>query len=87
MDHVNSKILLFLDYPDIINACHALLQFSRVCNDPYFLALKAEYDFGIPDKKLLLIPGNSNQKRCKFIYDIKDPNAGLLEAVKLGFYH
>ena len=73
MDLVNSKILLNLDYPDIINACIALPAFARVCETPYFWELKAEYDFNIPRNELLLVPGNSNQERYKFIYDIKDP--------------
>ena len=83
MDLINSKILLFLDYPDIINACHALPEFSRVCDTPYFWALKAEYDFNIPGSELSLIPG-SNKQRYEFIYNLKDPGTGLLEAVKLG---
>ena len=84
MDVVNSKILLNLEYPDIINACQALPAFARVCNDPYFWDLKAEDDFGIPSSELALVPGSSNQERYKFIYDIKDPNKGLLEAANLG---
>ncbi len=56
MDLVNSKILLNLDYPDIINACIALPAFARVCETPYFWALKAEYDFNIPRNELLLVP-------------------------------
>ena len=84
MDLINAQILLNLDYYDIINACHALLEFSRVCDTPYFWALKADYDFNIPRNELLLVPGNSNQERYKFIYDIKNPNKGLIEAAKLG---
>ena len=84
MDVINSKILLNLDYPDIINACQALPAFARVCDDPYFWALKAEYDFGIPQDELQLVPGSSNLERYKFIYDIKDPNTGLVEAASLG---
>ena len=60
MDLINAKILLFLDYTDIINACTALPAFSRVSETPYFWALKAEKDFGILDTELLLVPGNSN---------------------------
>ena len=84
MDLINAKILLFLDYADIINACTALPAFSRVCETPYFWTLKAEKDFGIPNNELLLVSGNSNQERYKFIYDIKDPNIGLIEAAKIG---
>ncbi len=63
MDVVNSTILLFLDYPDIINACKGIPDFFKVCNDPYFWALKAEYDFGITNHELLLVPGSNNKKR------------------------
>ncbi len=84
MDLVNSKILLNLDYPDLINTCKAVPDFFRLCQTPYFWELKARYDFGIPHNELLLVPGNSNQKRYEFIYNIKNPNTGLLEVVKLG---
>ena len=33
---------------------------------------------------MLLIPGSSNQERYEFIYNIKDPNQGLINAVKIG---
>ena len=32
----------------------------------------------------MLIPGSSNQERYEFIYNIKDPNQGLINAVKIG---
>ena len=84
MDLVNAKILLNLDYPDIVNSCKALPQFARVCDTEYFWALKAEKDFGIPEDELLLVPGNVNRRRYLFIYNTKDPSTGLIEASKIG---
>ena len=84
MDLVNAEILLNLDYPDIINACQASRDFSKVCNTEYFWARKAERDFGIPEDELLLVQGNTNRKRYLFIYNIKDSNTGLIEASRLG---
>ena len=84
MDVVNSKILLNLDYPDIINACKGVPAFYKLCNDPYFWALKAEYDFGIPSSELPLVPGSNNKKRYEFIYKLTDPTTGLIEAAKVG---
>ena len=84
MDLINTTILLFLDYPDIINACKGVPDFFRLCNKPYFWALKADQDFNISATELLLVPGSNNKKRYEFIYNIKDPNKGLVKAAKLG---
>ena len=71
MDLTNTNILLNLDYPDLINACRSAPELFKICQTPYFWALKIEHDFSISNSELSLVPGSDNKKRYEFILGLK----------------
>jgi hypothetical protein len=47
---ITSRILLSLNYDDLLNACRINKDFNKVCQDDYFWKLKVEHDYGMLTK-------------------------------------
>ena len=73
------NILRHLDYESIINTCHSMPEFDRVCQDPYLWEVKASDDFGISKQAFNDLPARDNLDRYELLMDIK-PDRGLIIA-------
>ena len=75
------EILLHTPYTDINNACLAMPEFDRVCQEPFFWQTKIKEDFGFNNLTYNKIPAPVGRARYDYLIQV-NPNQGLLNAAR-----
>jgi len=65
-DELVMNVLLKLPYNDVINACVTNKRLAKICESKFFLAQKANRDFGTPVEKFNLRQGNPREVYVQF---------------------
>lgn len=74
---ITSRILLNLNYDDLMSACNTNKDFNKVCHDNYFWKLKIEHDFGTITRYEL--PNISHHQQYIYLMATKNPNRAAKE--------